>query len=251
MSADHIAACKRVLRNLSLHKSSIWFLNPVDPIAQNIPNYFDIIKHPMDFSTIKNKLDRGLFANVHEFIADISLVFSNACSFNPPDTQVHMDALVLAKKFEEDWAPALHSSIASGGGDNADSNNNSNIAQLLMEAQSPERMVLDELMIHKDAGIFLLPVDRDMYPDYYIRIQNPIDLSAINTRVQNRQYATFSNFDEDIKLMFRNCFEYNRKGTVGYVVGKSLEAFYLRRTKDILKAIGKPKLSKTGQTSAS
>ena len=34
-------------KNLKLHKK------PVDPVALNIPDYFDVIKNPMDFSTIK------------------------------------------------------------------------------------------------------------------------------------------------------------------------------------------------------
>ena len=37
-------------------KDAAPFLNPVDPIALNIPHYPTIVKHPMDFSTIERKL---------------------------------------------------------------------------------------------------------------------------------------------------------------------------------------------------
>ncbi len=35
------------------------FRQPVDPHALGIPDYFDIIKHPIDLSHIQQKLDDG------------------------------------------------------------------------------------------------------------------------------------------------------------------------------------------------
>jgi hypothetical protein len=43
----------RVLRKLIRRKSSWPFLEPVDPVALNIPDYPDVIKNPMDLFTIK------------------------------------------------------------------------------------------------------------------------------------------------------------------------------------------------------
>ena len=39
---------------------SLPFRQPVDPIGLQIPDYFDIIKNPIDLSTIKKKLDSGI-----------------------------------------------------------------------------------------------------------------------------------------------------------------------------------------------
>ncbi len=41
------------MNNLSKIKESEIFHKPVNPIELRIPDYFDIIKNPMDFSTIK------------------------------------------------------------------------------------------------------------------------------------------------------------------------------------------------------
>jgi hypothetical protein len=49
------------MNSLWKFKDSEIFHKPVNPMELGIPDYFDIIKNPMDFSTIKRKLNnRGL-----------------------------------------------------------------------------------------------------------------------------------------------------------------------------------------------
>jgi hypothetical protein len=45
-----------IVRQLKKLKDVIPFLHPVDPVPLNIPHYFNIIKCPMDFETVKRKL---------------------------------------------------------------------------------------------------------------------------------------------------------------------------------------------------
>lgn len=44
---------KKLMNMLCKVKDSEIFHKPVDPVLLGIPDYFDIIKNPMDFSTIK------------------------------------------------------------------------------------------------------------------------------------------------------------------------------------------------------
>lgn len=44
------------MENIWKTKDSKLFHHPVDPIKLNIPEYNQVIKRPMDFSTIKKKL---------------------------------------------------------------------------------------------------------------------------------------------------------------------------------------------------
>ena len=46
---------------LKVHPKSEPFLNPVDPKKQGIPNYFDIIKEPMDLSTVHKNLKNNKY----------------------------------------------------------------------------------------------------------------------------------------------------------------------------------------------
>jgi hypothetical protein len=91
---------KNILQKLCKHRHAYFFLEPVDPIALNIPTYFDIIKTPMDFGTIKTKL--GNYQDVEDFASDCRLVFSNCKTFNSPETLVYQVAVELEKIFETD-----------------------------------------------------------------------------------------------------------------------------------------------------
>jgi hypothetical protein len=42
-----------MLEKLMKHDLGGPFEQPVDPVFLNIPTYFDVIKNPMDFSTVK------------------------------------------------------------------------------------------------------------------------------------------------------------------------------------------------------
>src|SRR6185437_7991044 len=63
-------------------KDSEIFHKPVDPVELGIPDYHDIIKNPMDFSTIKKKLNARVYTNTAEFCEDMELVFSNCELYN-------------------------------------------------------------------------------------------------------------------------------------------------------------------------
>eukprot|EP01018_Ginkgo_biloba_P031539 Gb_16964 [translate_table: standard] len=63
------------------------FSKPVD--LEELPDYLDVIRNPMDFGTIRNNLKRGVYANLEQFEDDILLVCSNAMQYNRPDTVYH------------------------------------------------------------------------------------------------------------------------------------------------------------------
>ncbi|XP_015585010.1 bromodomain-containing protein 7 isoform X2 [Cephus cinctus] len=57
------------------------------PVTDNIaPGYSQIITNPMDFSTIKQKIDDNNYQNLSEFVNDFRLMCDNATTYNHPDT---------------------------------------------------------------------------------------------------------------------------------------------------------------------
>lgn len=96
-----LESCKAVITAVLNHRFGFPFAEPVDPVLLNIPDYFDIIKHPMDFGTIRKKLYAGKYEDISDFSADANLVFSNACMYNHPGTDVYIMAESLREFFEK------------------------------------------------------------------------------------------------------------------------------------------------------
>jgi hypothetical protein len=48
------------------------------------PSYSQIIKNPMDFSTIQSKLANFIYRDLTELDADVNLIVSNCLSYNGP-----------------------------------------------------------------------------------------------------------------------------------------------------------------------
>ncbi len=85
------------------------FRVPVDPIGLGIPDYFDIIKKPMDLSTIKNNLDAGKYKEPWEFVDDVWLMFENAWVYNKKTSRVYKYCTKLSEVFESEIDPVMQS----------------------------------------------------------------------------------------------------------------------------------------------
>ncbi|CAE7725458.1 ATAD2, partial [Symbiodinium sp. KB8] len=55
---------------------------PVDP--ELVPDYYEIIEHPMDLSTMRSKVDEGAYLCYADFAGDLDLILSNAKQYNSP-----------------------------------------------------------------------------------------------------------------------------------------------------------------------
>lgn len=73
----------------------------------NIPDYFDVIKHPMDLQTIREKLNRSKYRDPHEICADIRLMWDNAWLYNPRGSRIHKNTTKLNELFEQRVDPIM------------------------------------------------------------------------------------------------------------------------------------------------
>uniref|UniRef100_M4C342 histone acetyltransferase n=1 Tax=Hyaloperonospora arabidopsidis (strain Emoy2) TaxID=559515 RepID=M4C342_HYAAE len=77
------------------------FNNPVDPVQWNIPDYFDIIKCPMDLGTIKKRLESEHYSSVESFAGDVRLVFENCIAYNSSTNKFNIAAKQLLASFNK------------------------------------------------------------------------------------------------------------------------------------------------------
>jgi hypothetical protein len=94
---DELAQCSYILAQLKKHKSAFPFLIPVDPKRDGVLNYFDIIKDPMDLSTVETNLNTGVYTSAAQFHAHINKIWSNSYTYNEKGTMVNKMTLEMEK----------------------------------------------------------------------------------------------------------------------------------------------------------
>ena len=65
------------------------------PSKAEYPDYYNIIKKPMDINKIHSKLQS--YQSCEDLCLDFAQVFKNACLYNEPGSQIYKDALRLQK----------------------------------------------------------------------------------------------------------------------------------------------------------
>ncbi|CAG7724349.1 unnamed protein product [Allacma fusca] len=69
--------------------------------------------------------------------------------------------------------------------------------------------VIEAMKNHRDAWPFVNPVDEDYAPNYYRVISQPMDLQAIEDKLDNQEYASLEEFKTDFQKIVDNCRKYN------------------------------------------
>ncbi|KAL9673504.1 hypothetical protein QQ045_029763 [Rhodiola kirilowii] len=95
--------CLTLLDRLMSHQYGWVFNVHVDAEKLNILDYHTVIKQPMDLGTVKRRLTSGEYSTLVDFASDVRLTFSNAMTYNPRGTDVHIMAETLSKIFEARW----------------------------------------------------------------------------------------------------------------------------------------------------
>ena len=89
-----------VMRAMMQHRLSLPFRKPVDAELLNLSDYHDVILEPMDFGTIKSRLEEKHYWSAEECISDFKLVFNNCYTYNQPGEDIVSDAEELESFFK-------------------------------------------------------------------------------------------------------------------------------------------------------
>jgi transcriptional activator SPT7 len=91
-------ALDNVLTKLKAHSDHSYpFLTRVRKV--DAPDYYNVIKHPMDLGTMTKKLQKCEYSSKAEFQADLTLIFNNCRTYNTDPVSLPTEANITCIEF--------------------------------------------------------------------------------------------------------------------------------------------------------
>ncbi|KAF8556086.1 Bromodomain-containing protein [Imleria badia] len=97
-SAEH-NFMHRLVGDMKAHPNAWPFLVPVN--GEEVVDYYEVIKRPMDISTIEHKLNTNQYPNLKVFMDDAQLIFDNCRVYNPEGSVYVKHAAKLEKVMKD------------------------------------------------------------------------------------------------------------------------------------------------------
>uniref|UniRef100_A0A4X2KR50 Bromo domain-containing protein n=1 Tax=Vombatus ursinus TaxID=29139 RepID=A0A4X2KR50_VOMUR len=88
-----------VWKMIANHRFSSPFLKPVSD--RQAPGYKDVVKRPMDLTSLKRNLSKGHIRSMAQFERDLMLMFQNAVMYNDSDHHIYHMAIEMQKEVLE------------------------------------------------------------------------------------------------------------------------------------------------------
>ncbi|PJF18937.1 hypothetical protein PSACC_01248 [Paramicrosporidium saccamoebae] len=222
-----------VVQGIWSNFDSFPFRYPVDP---SVVGYYDVIKNPVDLSTIQDRLRKDIISSVAQLCEDLRLMFDNCFLFNLPESLIYEQAKrlrshalkefrrVFPLQFKEIRAVLMTKEPVVIIPDIIADVVPDVVARPPKVPKTPElslteRMerVLEKTRSHPYAFWFLTPVDPVALniPTYPEIVTEPMDLGTLEQRLRAGDFA--DNPREFVRLLdiiFVNCTTFNPVNTV-------------------------------------
>merc|ERR1711899_540810 len=93
----HRIFLKKLIRQLRGNRYAAPFKEPVNQAL--VPNYYNVIKEPMDLQTIDQRVGQKYYTTLCKFIGDVMRIFENCRIFNPENSLITKNADNLESYF--------------------------------------------------------------------------------------------------------------------------------------------------------
>ncbi|XP_054640093.1 protein polybromo-1-like isoform X2 [Dunckerocampus dactyliophorus] len=214
------------------------------PSKAQYPDYYAIIKEPIDLKLIAQKIQMGHYRSVTAMAKDVELLVKNAKTYNEPGSQVFKDAntikkvfaqkktdiehgepiksstrirnrrcaqgerlsaISMALQYESDEDGILSGSVHYDEGESEAESLNSN-----MDMSNPIFQLYEAVRGARNSqGLlisepFLELPPRKDCPDYYNQTPQPMCLHQIKNKMKNNEYESVEHMDSDLALVLEN-----------------------------------------------
>ncbi|XP_011612227.1 protein polybromo-1-like [Takifugu rubripes] len=245
------------------------------PSKVHYPDYYAIIKEPIDLRTIAQRIQIGYYKSISAMAKDIDLMAKNAKTYNEPGSQVFKDANTIKKVFiqrktELEHAEPTKSSLRIRNRRSGQSDRLSGVSvSLQYGSESEDDPVLSGSVCYDEGEseaessnieisspifqlyeavrgarnnqgqLFSEPFQqlpsRREYPDYYQQIKQPIALQQIRAKMKNNEYESLEQIDADLSLMFENAKRYNMPNSSIYKRAFRLQQIMQSKKRELLR----------------
>ena len=179
------------------------FLFPVN--IKQVPDYYNIVNHPMDLSTIRDNLRQKKYQSREEFLSDISLIVENSKLYNGSKSTLTVTAQKMLELCIDRFAEKEEKLMRLEKAINPLLDDDDQVAfDYILD-----NIVNQKLFSMQESWPFMKPVNKKNVKDYYEVIQNPMDLSTIAKKVKNHKYHSRAEFMSDMELISTNSVRYN------------------------------------------
>ncbi|XP_037534640.1 protein polybromo-1 [Nematolebias whitei] len=245
------------------------------PSKVHYPDYYAIIKEPIDLRAIAQRIQAGYYKTVNAMAKDVDLMAKNAKTYNEPGSQVFKDANTIKKIFiqrktelehaeptksslrirnrrsgqgdrfpgaapqygsESEDDPVLSGSVCYDEGESEAESQSSS-----MEMSNPIFQLYEAVRgaRNNQGQVFSEPFQqlpsRREYPDYYQQIKTPISLQQIRAKMKNGEYESVELMEADLTLMFENAKRYNMPTSSIYKRAFRLQQLMQAKKKELVR----------------
>jgi protein polybromo-1 len=197
------------------------------PSKAEYPDYYNIIRKPMDLSRIRQKLDNNQYETQRTFFTDLKLCFENACKFNEPDSQIYKDALTFQQEIMEICAE--------------DAEEDKSVPSV----QSQVRRILTNLLVsvntYTERGRCLsnsFTEVVDMFRKNGIPTDEmPFTLDQIKMNLDKGRYKRLDRFQEDVFALFSRVRALTRPESQLFLDSIDLQKFFISKREELCKGV--------------
>uniref|UniRef100_A0A182MT35 Polybromo-1 n=1 Tax=Anopheles culicifacies TaxID=139723 RepID=A0A182MT35_9DIPT len=183
------------------------------PSKKLYPDYYQVIQHPIDMTTIENNIKSDRYSTIDDIVGDYRLMFSNCRKYNEEGSMIYEDANLLEKalneKLKEFSGISKKFSLTGKINKPARKNNTTPLETKLKQMYDTIREYREPKQNRQLSYIFMKLPSKSEYPDYYDIIKDPIDIEKIEKKLRQQIYESVDDMAADFMLMFENACKYN------------------------------------------
>ncbi|XP_052893042.1 protein polybromo-1 [Anopheles moucheti] len=209
------------------------------PSKKLYPDYYQVIQHPIDMTTIENNIKADRYSTIDDIVGDYRLMFSNCRKYNEEGSMIYEDANILEKalneKLKEFSGMSKKFSLSGKIVKPARKSNSTPLETKLKQMYDTIREYREPKQNRQLSYIFMKLPSKSEYPDYYDIIKDPIDIEKIEKKLRQQIYESVDDMAADFMLMFENACKYNEPDSQIYKDALCLQQLLIQ-TKQALRS---------------